>query len=86
MFFPVPKVDSAVIHLCRKEVPFDAEFSAFVRGIFAMKRKTIQNNLSKCGFAKEKTLLALKQMGLPETARAEILSFDKLRTLFDKLR
>ena len=86
MFTPVPKVDSAVISMHRKvDVPFDAKFSAFVRALFAMKRKTMLNNLVKFGLEKSNILRGLADCGIAETARAESLDFTKIRTLFEKL-
>lgn len=85
MFHPAPKVDSAVLCLKRKPVPFDRDFSNFVRASFAMKRKTLINNLAKAGFDKEKVLSALKTLNLSETVRAEHLDFALLRAVFEKV-
>lgn len=86
MFTPPPKVDSAVITMRRKtDVPFDANFSNFVRKIFAMKRKTIVNNLSSAGFEKGKIISALGDVNIAENARAETLDFGTIRQLFEKI-
>ncbi|MBR2221020.1 MAG: ribosomal RNA small subunit methyltransferase A [Clostridia bacterium] len=86
MFTPAPKVDSAVITMRRKpDVPFDADFSGFVRKMFAMKRKTIVNNLSSAGFEKPKILAALAAANVAETARAETLDFGIIRQIFDEI-
>lgn len=86
MFSPVPKVDSAVITMKRKpNVLFDANFSQFVRTLFAMKRKTIVNNLIKVGIGKNDILNALKECGISETARAESQDYAKIRTFYEKL-
>lgn len=51
MFYPVPKVDSAIVHIEIDREKFkdvDGEkFYALVGGCFSMRRKTIKNNLSK---------------------------------------
>ena len=86
MFTPAPKVDSAVITMRRKtDVPFDGDFSNFVRKMFAMKRKTIVNNLASAGFEKTKILAALAETGVAETARAETLDFGTIRQIFEKI-
>lgn len=50
-FSPVPKVDSTVVSLYKKNVSFDEckfnEYSKFVRNCFVMPRKTLKNNLNK---------------------------------------
>ena len=86
MFTPAPKVDSAVITMRRKtDVPFDGDFSNFVRKMFAMKRKTIVNNLNSAGFEKNKILAALMETGVSEAARAETLDFGTIRQIFENI-
>ena len=86
MFTPVPKVDSAVICMKRKSgVVFDAKFSWFVRACFAMKRKTLVNNLQAAGFEKNMILQALEELGFDFSVRAETLNFVKIRQLFEIL-
>ena len=78
-FFPRPKVTSAIVQLTRRQhVPmkvFDGQkFAGFIRGCFAHRRKTFQNNL-KSLFGKDqrptiKTVLAKERvdpMRRPET-------------------
>ena len=85
LFKPVPKVDSAVITL---EVykKFDKNFSYLVRSAFAMRRKTLVNNLLK---AYKITSLEINQIltecEISNTARAESLSCSKFEQLLDKL-
>lgn len=85
MFSPPPKVDSAVISMQRKDVPFDKEFSNFVRLAFSMKRKTLVNNLSSGGLLKEDVLNALESLGLDKSIRAESLPFGTIRQIFEIL-
>ena len=83
MFTPRPKVDSAVIRLVRKEnVQFDKDFSNFVSKIFAMKRKTLYNNLLQAGFEKDYILETLKNNLLREDVRAEKLTLSQIRQLY----
>jgi len=83
MFTPRPKVDSAVIRLVRKEnVQFDKDFSNFVSKIFAMKRKTLYNNLIQAGFEKNLILQTLQENNFREDVRAEKLTLSQIRQLY----
>lgn len=61
MFYPVPNVDSAIVRIDIDRNKFDnidsEKFYRFVSGSFAMRRKTLKNNLTKF-FADEKELLS----------------------------
>ena len=84
-FTPSPKVDSALV----KFVPHNkfnldfALFSAFVASAFAMRRKTLFNNL-KQQFEKQQILNAFKKLNLPETVRPENLAVAKFKIFFKK--
>ena len=85
MFMPRPKVDSAILKLTRKEnVEFDEKFTKFVGGIFAMKRKTLMNNLIKLGYPKEEILPTLENNNINPTTRSEKLTLNEIRQLFEK--
>ena len=88
MFTPQPKVDSAIIVLKRKQVNFDANFKNFVQTAFAMRRKTLVNNLSKL-YSKSLIEDVLQLSGYNKNIRAEELSpveLEKLfRNYFDKI-
>lgn len=86
MFTPKPKVDSAIIKLTRKkDVFYDDKFANFVSGIFAMKRKTLYNNLTKMAYEKDCILQTLKHFNLSETVRSETLDYDKIRQIYQYL-
>lgn len=77
-FDPVPKVDSAVVHLAAKRT-FDPEtdrkFFRIARAGFAARRKTLANNLSSSlKLEKEKIEAILEQAGLRKDIRAQALS------------
>ncbi len=74
MFFPVPKVDSVFIVLEKNKL-FDFEYSFLVRTSFAMRRKTLMNNLAS-GYKLSKEVLSdiFKKLELNENVRAENLS------------
>jgi 16S rRNA (adenine1518-N6/adenine1519-N6)-dimethyltransferase len=89
-FTPPPKVQSALLTLCRRPAPLlpggaDEPFRAFLRAAFAERRKMLWKNL-----ARRATPAALEaaydRLALPRTARAEELSADRLFALFEKLR
>ena len=77
LFYPQPNVDSAVVRIDVIEGQFEDEDPALTakiaRGAFAMRRKTLVNNLMQLGYPREKCEEALKSMGLPATIRGECL-------------
>ncbi len=88
-FSPPPKVHSSVLRL-RVAPRFTAlqvpprEFIDFLKTAFAMKRKTLLNNLKK-KYAQEKIRSALKESGVRGDVRAEALSLDKSAMVFRSL-
>jgi 16S rRNA (adenine1518-N6/adenine1519-N6)-dimethyltransferase len=89
-FSPPPKVHSAVVRLTieprleKLNVPEDA-FIAFLKQSFALKRKTIWNNL-KTAYDPDLLKAALQKAGIKPTARAEELSLEKTGSLFRALK
>lgn len=80
-FVPRPDVDSAVVKITPYEGnmrPVDREaYVKVVRGMFAMRRKTIYNNLVKTlGVPKDMATKVLESTGLDASQRAEMLSVD----------
>ena len=93
LFYPQPNVDSAVVHIAFKRNKFDvanaALFRKTVRVAFAMRRKTLANNLS-VGFAisKQQAEQIFAECDLPATCRGEELSvpqFVQLYKVIEKL-
>lgn len=82
MFYPVPKVDSAVFRMVRKEKTLEDReeelFLSIVKASFHQKRKTISNNLS-FGFNLDKSELNdfLDSLNIDSNLRAETISGDK---------
>ncbi|MBR2974191.1 MAG: ribosomal RNA small subunit methyltransferase A [Clostridia bacterium] len=79
LFYPAPNVDSAVVNVVFRRNKFDIEDSAFfrktVKNSFAMRRKTLVNNLMNAfKLTREVAEGILQQMGLPATIRGEALS------------
>lgn len=90
-FAPPPKVDSTVVRLTMaprfKELGVDADgFFKFVRACFAQKRKMLAKNLRNAGFEGERVRAALGACEIPEQARAEEVSVEKLAALWGELK
>ena len=97
-FFPVPKVDSAIIKIkiknqksClpagRAKIKIKEEdFFRMVKFGFAARRKTLENNLA-AGFhiTKSRASDIIKKAGLPENIRAQELSIEDWVKLYRKI-
>ena len=86
MFRPAPNVDSAVVRLDRVSDRLAGEDVSLVkrtvRAAFAMRRKTLANNLSSAfGISKTEAGEALAACGLPADIRGERLSLDEFVAL-----
>ncbi len=81
-FFPQPEVDSTVVRLCRNaNTNLDgAAFLRYLKRAFAMRRKTLRNNLlaHHSGFDE-----AIVQLGIPCGTRAEALAPGILQQLYE---
>ncbi|MBQ8882200.1 MAG: ribosomal RNA small subunit methyltransferase A [Clostridia bacterium] len=89
MFTPPPNVDSAVVRIDMKQaVDFTDEKALFtlVKRAFAMKRKTLVNNLS-AGYGKPKSEIEsiLTRLGFSPTIRAEQLAPNQFIELANEL-
>ena len=94
VFIPQPNVDSAVIHLKRRETPAvqvsDEDFFFEVtRASFAQRRKTILNNLVSQlpdGKAKKESIIScLEKAGIDPVRRGETLSLQEFADLSNLL-
>jgi 16S rRNA (adenine1518-N6/adenine1519-N6)-dimethyltransferase len=86
-FVPPPKVDSQVLHFCRKINPlisFDKldHFEAFLRLIFGNRRKQLGGILRK-EWGVEKTTQVLAALPLNPEIRSEALSFEQVLKLYE---
>ena len=79
-FYPAPEVESAVVRLTRRaEVNCDARaFLRFLKRAFAMRRKTLKNNLPPANGCAD----ALALLGCAPDARAEALPPETLYALY----
>lgn len=91
-FYPVPKVDSAVIQLKKRAVPPVAvrdsgAFFRLVKAAFAQRRKTALNSISNTlGLSKAQVASALETCGIDQNARSETLTTDRLAALCEALK
>ncbi len=96
-FIPRPSVGSAVIKLtCHSTPPVKVDDEKFMFSVihasFNQRRKTLQNALSnddRLGISKKEAADAIKQMGLAENTRGEVLylkDFAKLSNILLNLR
>lgn len=89
-FVPPPKVHSSVLRL-RVAPRFEelkvepSEFIDFLKLAFAMKRKTLLNNLKK-RYPEQQIRNALKQAGVRADVRAEALSLENSAAIFRALQ
>ena len=89
-FLPPPKVHSSVLRLTVaprfEELQVKpAEFIAFLKTAFAMKRKTLLNNLKK-DYGEEIIRNSLKEAGVRADVRAEALPLETTAQIFRKLK
>lgn len=94
VFMPQPNVESAVLHLTRKETApakvTNEDFMFVVsRGSFVQRRKTILNNLQSSlpegKLKKDQILKAFEQIGMDPGRRGETLSIEEFATLSNAL-
>lgn len=89
MFFPVPDVDSAVVHITldKEESEETIAIMKIVRAAFAMRRKTLRNNLVKgCGVDGEKFDQAISKMNLDPAIRGEKLTPEQFVELYNLIK
>lgn len=87
VFRPPPRVGSAVIGLRRTGPGADADTRDLVRAAFAHRRKTLARSLAHARpESLEATRATLRELGLPENARAESLTPTQFAALARALR
>jgi 16S rRNA (adenine1518-N6/adenine1519-N6)-dimethyltransferase len=88
VFVPMPNVDSVLVGLQRHSPAPEPELRALVQQGFAHRRKALARSVSLASGAdsRERVRAALEAMGKPADARAETLSPDEWRALYEALR
>ena len=89
-FYPSPNVDSAIVSMKKNKKDYklnnEAKFLKFVQDIFAMRRKTLINNIiNKYSLKRDKIEGFLAELGLDVNVRSENLNLDKIVNLYNKL-
>lgn len=90
-FTPPPKVDSSFMVLEKyQNKPFQASDEALllklIKGAFAMRRKTLANNLVSCfPISRDQAVAAIEAAGLGAQCRAESLTIEQFCMLSDQL-
>lgn len=86
-FNPSPKVDSVIIQFSRKDdvdTSIDLnDFFTFVRACFKQRRKTIYNNVKEYLNDTDKTKEALEKAGIEPSIRAQQLSVEQIKKLYE---
>lgn len=90
-FYPVPKVDSALVRLKinsepRLKLSDYSHFRRVVRAVFSQRRKNIKNCLINNGFREDIVGTVLKKLEIDNNTRGEALSIEKLGQLSEKLK
>lgn len=89
MFYPVPKVDSAVLKISKdksRDKKIEPVLSEVVKRAFSMRRKTLVNNLDGLrGLTKADVQNMLLEMGKLPTVRAEELEIEDYLALSKKI-
>jgi len=86
MFTPVPNVDSCIVRLDTLPNGYNIKFFNFLKNCFAMKRKTLKNNLEKAyGFDKQVVENVLKELDINLSVRADSLYLADFDKIYNKL-
>lgn len=80
-YYPKPEVDSAVLQLTKKDVPSLPKLSWLANAAFAMRRKTLQNNLKAAGLTAEEIQTVCESSGISPLVRGEALSIEEFAKL-----
>jgi len=85
-YYPVPEVDSVVIHLVKKaNTPFLKALPPLLNTAFSMRRKTIFNNLKPLFGSREALVDALDACGIDPVMRAEAIEPEAFARLARKI-
>ncbi len=78
---PQPEVASRVTVFDRNGIGYDESFPRFLKCAFAMRRKTLANNLAALGVSRAEAAALIEKAGLSPSVRAEALGVDTLAGL-----
>lgn len=86
-YYPQPEVTSSVLRFDRIRDSLPKGMPSLLKCAFAMRRKTLYNNLPALGLSKDEAAELIEKAGLPSSVRAEALSeteFIRLAELIEK--
>ena len=86
VFHPVPNVDSVLVVLERRGPAPDPQLRALVQQAFAHRRKAMARSLALGGRSRDEVRTTLESLGHRPDVRAERLSPDDFRALWEALR
>jgi 16S rRNA (adenine1518-N6/adenine1519-N6)-dimethyltransferase len=86
VFHPVPNVDSVLVVLDRRGPAPDPELRALVQQAFAHRRKAMARSLALGGRSRDEVRTTLETLGHPADVRAERLSPEEFRGLYEALQ
>jgi 16S rRNA (adenine1518-N6/adenine1519-N6)-dimethyltransferase len=81
----VPNVDSVLVRLLRRREAPEPGLRALVQQGFAHRRKALARSVSLAGGSRDDVRAALEAIGKPADARAESLSPEEWRALYERL-
>lgn len=87
-FYPVPKVDSSVIRLDIDDNRYNCDkqkVKQIIKASFAMRRKTLVNNLMTLGLSRERIEQVLTSLGMDVRVRGEVLGVQDFIRLADNI-
>ena len=84
-YWPQPDVSSSVLLFESKGAQLPPGFPSFLKCAFAMRRKTLANNLAAMGVGKSEAEAVLRSAGLVPSVRAEALSPSELARAYDAI-
>lgn len=76
-YYPQPEVNSSVLLFERKAEALPKSMPALLKCAFAMRRKTLYNNLPALGITKQRASELIEKAGLAPSVRAEAVSAEK---------
>ncbi len=85
VFFPPPRVTSAIVRLTPRGARPDPGYFRFLEAAFRHRRKTLRKNLEAAGYDRAAVEAALRAVGLDPRVRPEAVPPEAFRALYARL-
>lgn len=85
-YYPRPEVSSTVLFMRRRRDSLPEGLARVTTAAFAMRRKTLYNNLAAAGIPRQRAADAIVAAGLPASVRAERLTVEQFAALAELLK